>query len=374
MPEKPIHIILDQSFPKTTKEDWLQVASQELKEKNPLEKLSWQTDALKFYPYYDKQDVIKLSYLQRFNVSPFRVSPETAGGWANLAWVTVTEETKANTLALEALRLGAEGILFDITGRPGVNIHVLLEKIILPFCNISFLSDDDQEFVIKIVTHIKKQNYDPLQLKGSIFWKKFPEEQELVLAQLTGLKNFRALGIAIAPTSVTKEISRALTSAVSVMEKLKGVGKEDIFKHLCVSIPCGENFLLNIAKLKALRLLWYQLSQAYEIRNFSPDDFFVHVRSEKWTNESFQPHGNMLNNTYDTIASVLGESNAISLAVENENNATMLRASLHVSNILREEAHLDKVANGVAGAYTIESMVNELAQQAWREFQQAVET
>jgi methylmalonyl-CoA mutase len=372
MSEKPIHIILNQSFPKTTKEDWLRVASQELNEASPMEKLSWQTDALKFLPYYDKQDTAELSYLERFNVSPFRVSPHTAGGWENLAFIKVSDEKKANANALESLRLGAEGIFFDITEKPDVNIDVLLEKIIWPYCNISFLSDDHQEFVIKIVTHVKNKNYNPLQLRGSIFWKKFPVNAKTIFFQLSAQKKFYPLGMSITPASAAKEISHALVKGVSLIENLVGIAKEDIFNSIDVSLPCDENFLMNIAKLKALRLLWYQVSQAYDIKNFHADDLFIHARSEKWIHESFQPHGNMLNNTYDAMASVLGECNAITLAIEDPNNWSMVRAALHVSNILREEAHLDKVANGLAGSYAIENMVDTLAREAWTDFQQAM--
>jgi methylmalonyl-CoA mutase len=373
MPEKPIHIILNQNFPKSTKEDWLRIASQELNEKNPSETLSWQIDALNFFSYYDKQDITELSYLQRFNLPPFRISPFTPGGWENLAIIKVSDEKKANAIALETLRLGAEGIFFDITEKPDVCIDLLMEKITWPFCSISFLSDDHQEFVIKIVTHIKNQNYNPLQLRGSIFWKKFPATQGTVFHQLSALKNFRALGMAIAPSSAAKEISDALAKGVSLMENLVGIKKENLFNNISISLPCGENFLMNIAKLKALRILWYQVSQAYEMMDYKAEDLFIHARSEKWIHESFQPHGNMLNNTYDAIASVLGECNAITLTVEDENNWSMLRAALHVSNILREEAHLDKVVNGIAGSYALENMVNTLAQEAWADFQLAMQ-
>jgi methylmalonyl-CoA mutase len=45
------------------------------------------------------------------------------------------------------------------------------------------------------------------------------------------------------------------------------------------------------------------------------------------------------------------------------------RVALHISNILKEESHLDKVSNAVGGAYAIENIVNELAPAAWHDFQ-----
>jgi methylmalonyl-CoA mutase len=310
--------------------------------------------------------------LQRFNSGFFRVSPDTPGGWENLVSIRVFEEKKANTLALQALTIGAEGIFFDIVGKPDVDIDILLEKISWPFCNISFLSEDDQGFVKKIVTHIKNQNYDPLLLRGSIFWKKFPAKPESLFQEFSSLKNFRTFGIAIPPGSPVKEISHALVSGVSVMEALIATRNKEVFKEISISVACSENFLLNIAKLKTLRILWYQISQAYEITNFKPDDLFIHARSEKWVHEYFQPHGNTLNNTYDAIAAVLGECNALTLAVEDEDNSGMHRTAQLVSNILREEAHLDKVAGGIAGSYVLDNMIHQLAQESWKDFQQTM--
>jgi methylmalonyl-CoA mutase len=371
MPKQPFHIVLNKSFPKSNKEEWLRIASQELNEKNPFEKLSWKIDSLNFYPYYEKEDVYDLSYLQKFNVSP---ANSAATGWLNLPRIKVLAEKKANTLALEFLEHGADGILFDLTESPDVDIDSLLQGITWPFCNISFLTDHHEKFVIKIVTHIKKNKYEPIQLRGSIFWNALPENYESCFQKMITLQNFYSLGVLVKRSSSTDEISNALLKGVALIDHLTNLGteKEIIFKKISISMPCEENFLMNIAKMKTLRLLWYQISQAFDIKNFSPHDLHLHVRSEKWIREPFQPHANMLNNTYDAMASILGGCNSLTLEVEDENSATMNRTALHVSNILREESHLDKVSNGMAGSYAIDRMVHELASAAWKNFQQAV--
>lgn len=131
---------------------------------------------------------------------------------------------------------------------------------------------------------------------------------------------------------------------------------------------------MTIAKLKALRLLWYQLSQAFELSNYKPGDLHLHTHSENWTSEEFQPHGNMIKSTTGALASVLGGCNSLTLDAEDESNVMMNYVALYVSNILKEESHIDKVCNAVAGAYAIENMVNEFSQAAWKEFQNKVST
>lgn len=376
MPRQPFHIDLNKAFPKSNKEQWLRIASQELSEKNPLQKLSWEIGNLKFYPYYEEEDVKSLRYLEKFNVPP---ADPTSNVWQNLPSIKVSEEKKANALALEYLEYGADGILFDLTTAHDADIDALLNKITWPYCNISFLCNNHKNVVIKIVTHIRKNNYDPTSLRGSIFWKSRPEKSdpeksETCVQEMIDLQNFYPLGIFVQQSAPANEITNALLMGVSQMDYLTSfdVDKEDAFRRISVSLPCDENFLVNIAKMKAMRTLWYQIANAFEIKNFKPQDLHLHARTEKWIQESFQPHGNMVNNTYGALASVLGGCNSLTLEAEDEHNATMNRAALHVSNILREESHLDKVSNGIAGAYTIDRMVDELARASWANFQQAV--
>jgi methylmalonyl-CoA mutase len=373
MPKQPFHIVLNNSFPKSNKEEWLRIASQELNEKNPFEKLSWQAGDLRFYPYYDDTDISDLHYLQNFNVPPVN---STGNMWQNLPIIKVLEEKKANAVALEYLAYGADGILFDLTELYDLDVDVLLTEITWPYCNISFLSDGRKDFVIKIVTHIQKNNYQPASLRGSIFWNTLPDKYESCLREMDGLQNFYPLGIIIKHSNPVEEISEALLSGVKQVEYLTtlGIEKENAFRKISVSLPCEENFLLNIAKMKTLRLLWYQIAHAFDIKNFNPHDLHLHSRSEKWTEESFQPQSNMLNSTYHALASVLGGCNSLTLMVEDQHNTTMNRAALHVSNILREESHLDQVSNGIAGSYAIDAMVHDLAFAAWKNFQQAVST
>ncbi len=141
-----------------------------------------------------------------------------------------------------------------------------------------------------------QQTYDPSILTGSIFWWQSPENAEACTQALSSLKKFHCLGFVIPPSSPVQEISRALEQGVFSMDYLtqRGIEKEVAFGNISLSLFCEENFFVTIAKLKALRLLWYQLSQAFELSNYKPDDLHLHTHSENWTSEEFQPHGNMI--------------------------------------------------------------------------------
>lgn len=376
MQEPSIHNILNKSFSKSDKEQWHRIASQELTGKNLIENLTWKIDDLNFNPYYDQEDLKNLDYLKNYHIPPYRLPYSEAGNWQNLPRITVSDEKEGNALALQYLASGADGVLFDVSRRMDVNIDRLLEKINWPYCNVSLITSDNETIASKILKHVDQQNYDPSMLSGSIFCNQLPENKKTFVRQLSSLKKFHSLGIIIPSSSPVQEISKSLEQGVLFMDGLTnlGIDKELVFRNISMSIFCDPNFYITIAKFRALRLLWYQLSQAFEIVDYRPYDLHIHACSEKRVSEKWGPNENMIKSVPDAIASVLGGCDAVTLCVEDESNAMMNRVSLFVSNILKEESHLDKVADAVAGAYAIENIVHELAQAAWRDFQNKVST
>src|SRR5688572_7417649 len=364
MSESSIHSILNASFTKSGKEEWLRVASQELGSQNQIENLIWKIGGLTFYPYYEEEDLRNLPYLKNYHTS------SKEGGWENLPKVRVVVEKHANERALASLTMGANGVLFDVTDRIDFNINHLLEGITWPYCTVSFLAAPDAKIVTKILAYAEQMKYQTSELKGSIFWQTFPGDFAVQSSVLSSLKNYHVIGIFVPRGSPVEEISKSLEQGVKMMDTLTdlGIDKEIIFNNICLSVAADENFLNNIAKIKAIRLLWYQLSQAFEIRHYNPDNLYIHVYSEKLKSVDFQPHGYMIKNTTDGLSAILGGCNALTLVPE-ESNVMTDRVSLHISNILKEESHLDKVSNAVGGAYAIENIVNELCRAAWQDFQ-----
>jgi methylmalonyl-CoA mutase len=365
MSESSIHSILNEAFPNSGKEEWLRVASQELGKQNQIENLIWKIGELNFYPYYEEKDLHNLAYIKKYPIPS-----EEKSGFENLPKMRVAVEKHANERALESLALGANGVLFDVTERIDFDINHLLERITWPYCTVSFLSAPETKIVTKILAYAEQSNYTHSALRGSIFWQALPEAIEVKPLLSSSLNNFHALGIAIPSSEPVQEISKSLEQGVKLIDTLTdhGAEKEAVFKNISLSFNADENFLINIAKLKAVRLLWYQLSQAFGIRHYSPDNLYIHVQAARSPSMNFEPQGHMIKNTTDGLSAVLGGCDALTLFADDQDEMTQ-RIALHVANILKEESHLDQVTNAVAGAYAIESMINELAQSAWNDFQ-----
>jgi methylmalonyl-CoA mutase len=292
--------------------------------------------------------------------------------WLSLPKISLSSNKNANAVALNHLANGADGILFDLDESQSLDLDALLSKIHWPSCNVSFLATHLPNLIQHITQFVSKIKYDPKLLASTIFCKSQRDYHSDDLKDLQPYEQLHALGLYIPSSSPVREISSALIQATKLMDIYTdfGYAKDLVWRNLGFSLASGNNFLLDIAKQKALRLLLYQVGQAFELTKYT--DVKINIRVEPWTNEKFQPHGNMINGSVAALAAVAGGCDSLSVQPEDENNSTMERIARNVSNILREESHLGKVADPTAGAYALENFVDGLAIAAWKDFQHNV--
>jgi methylmalonyl-CoA mutase len=373
MPRNSIHLSLIETFAKANSDLWKRAASQEIDGKDPFQTLSWKADDdIIFFPYYDSENLDGLSYLKKFSLTVADDSFSGPRKWLNVPSVQITDENKANTEALQHLKEGADGIFFDVSSDSDVATHTLLHEIEWAYCSLFFRGE--RNTCTSIARYITEKKTDPDSIAGALFWETNPKKSDVSFF-LNHTTNFRALGLLIDRSTASAEIATALTRAVQQVEALNASPGDlnAVFKAIAFSLPAEVGFLQTIAKLKALRLLWYQVARAYNVTGYHFADLHIHVRVEVWTNSNYQPHGNMLNNTAGAIASILGGCDSLTVYPENNLHGTMARVSRNVSSVLREESYLDKVSDPLAGSYAVESMVNTLAEKAWSIFQTRIQ-
>lgn len=373
MPHKSIHELIKLSFPSANKENWQAAATLEIDGKNPNDALAWSENELAFLAYYDKLDIPAHSKQNDFQLSPSTDQYSGARAWINMPCVTVTNEKDANTNALSQLAAGADGILFNIRDNSNPNLDLLLNKIDWPYCSISFRANSNNSISENFLKYIQEKKYDPSVLAGTIFWDDDVEINNLSGLNLSQLKKFQSCGLIINPSTSVKEISEALIKGVHLLDRLikNGINASIAIQQIAFSLPNSTNFFIEIAKLKALRMLWFQIARAYGQESYQPSHLHIHIRSEAWTNTAYQPNANMLKSTTASLAAALGGCNSLTVYAEDE-SSTMNRIARNISNILREESYIDKVADATSGAYAIEKMIDEIAHASWLDFQQQV--
>ncbi len=368
MSQESIHDIIKTVFPETNNIDWRNIASSELQNKNFEETLKWNTqDTPNFFSYYDADDVKKFHYLKKFELQPSHDPHSGPRRWANLPCINLASEKNSNETALEHLQHGADGILFDLRNSNVIELVALLQGIDWSICHLSFFPGSSPEFGASLLAYIQKKNYDPSTLKGCLFWSTLPNDPSLTLRSFEQLPLFFPLGITVRSSGPVNEIVEGLVSAADLLQKLedKGYKIPDVFKKISFSFYSGRNFFIEAAKLKAFRMLWYRLGTAYGVKELRPGDVYIHTQTVVTHDQDLQPNRNMLSNTIDAMASVLGGCDALTVNPEDSTNPTMKRIARNVSTILREESHLNKVADPLAGTYSMEVMIHHLAEHAW---------
>lgn len=354
------------SFAIPTDEEWLEVATKELEGANPIEKLSIHKGSLEILPYYsatESEDNIS---------SALKPSPNPYHGarsWMNTPKILVTDEKAANEVALSWLNSGAEGILFECQSEI-INPRVLLNKISLPDCSVSFLVNEASSTWLEDFRLFAENHFDKNEIKGCIFWQTDPENQSDRVSSFKQWPQFYSLGMVTQPQNdPTDEIAQSLSRVVQLVSVLseKNINAHLVLNQISFSVSIGTDFFLEIAKLKSLRNLCDQIKGAYGLENGKP--LHLHANSTAWIKDSFQPHGNMIKATNAAMAAIAGGCDSITVEPEDDTNETMSRVARNVSSILREESHFSKVADPTAGSYYIDSLINQLSEKAWEKFQ-----
>lgn len=332
--------------------DWEKMASQELGNKNPWTNLTKAKRATTIKPYYDSSDAVVERKL--------RFSSTTS--WLNVPKVIVGDERKANDEALTHLNAGADGIWFELL--QAVRPNKFLDKIELSACSLYFSSNDDVQLNL-VADFIESKSMND-KISGAFFTK-----EKNILSRIKSWKNFHSQGIIVKQNvNIVDEIVDSLLTTVDRVERLtkENFSVEEAFRSLAYLITVDIDFFLSIAKIRALKNLYITIQEAYQIKNSIPA--FVHGHSQPWIQESFQPHGNMLKQTTAAMASAMSGCDAITVEQEDLDNNTMARIARNVSLMLREESHLAKVNDPLAGSFYVDALTHQIASEAWKKFQE----
>ena len=131
---------------------------------------------------------------------------------------------------------------------------------------------------------------------------------------------------------------------------------------------------MQIAKFRAFRILFHQVALSYELEGFQPGTIKIHGVSSHWNKTLADINNNMLRNTSEAMAAIIGGCDSIHITPHDStlapSSVSSRRIARNISNILKDEAYLDKVADPAAGSYYLENLTNELAKAAWALFKE----
>lgn len=135
----------------------------------------------------------------------------------------------------------------------------------------------------------------------------------------------------------------------------------------------GPVVFMQVAKLRAFRLLWAQAVAAFG-GNADAQVATIHGRSTVFNKSSLDPHTNMLRASVEGFVGIVGGVDSLHVAAFDESvrvsNDFSRRIARNVAIILSEECGLIDVADPAAGSYYVETLTDELASAAWTRFQE----
>ncbi|MES2731202.1 MAG: methylmalonyl-CoA mutase subunit beta [Bacteroidota bacterium] len=392
---------LFEGFAPISKAQWHAQVIKDLKGKD-FSTLRWYTDeGLVVEPYYAAEDMNSLPW-QAIQQAQRKGS---SGHWLNRETITFTDAKTTCQAAITALSKGADALTIDLSQAevPAIDFARLLHGIRLTDVPVTFQTVRQSTQVLEALGKITSYqikgslNDDPLALwmqDGLWLPDTWPQLASLLkeTQHLYGRQqaagqarrtepstNFRPLTINShhfhqAGANAAQELAFTLSSAVTYLDKLTeaGLSADEIVTAMEFSVSTGTNYLMEIAKLRALRYLFNQIQVSYGMAH--PIPVFIHAQTSAYYQATLEPYTNLLRGTTEAMAAAIGGCNALTVlpfdvpAGAGSSTEFSQRIARNVSTILREEVYLDKVIDPSAGSYYLENLTYQLANQAWSIF------
>ena len=149
----------------------------------------------------------------------------------------------------------------------------------------------------------------------------------------------------------------------------RGMDVDEFAGRLSFFFGIGMNFYLEIAKLRAARLLWCKIMQGFNAQNPKSLMLRTHCQTSGWSLTAQDPYNNVVRTTIEAMAAVFGgtqslHTNALdeALALPTEFSARIAR---NTQLILQEETHIPAVIDPWGGSYMMEKLTQDMADKAW---------
>jgi methylmalonyl-CoA mutase len=403
-----ISTMKNQSFPLPSYEEWKQEVKKSLKGK-PIEKLYSTTyENLHIKPIYIREDIESLEHIEQYPGFPGYVRGIEANGYIHEPWA-VSQELSANSI-----KEWNEIVKHDLA-RGQTEIHFVLDKLKFSITSLKEIEEmfsgislnnyslrvDTGEcslpFFALFAVYLEKNRLPFETLRGTIgmdplasLVQKGQLSSSLttlydVMADITAwakehAPNLKTIIVHSEPyhnggANAVQELALAFATAVEYLNEClnRGLTIDETAQRISFSFAIGANFFMEIAKLRAARLVWANIVQAFggneESRKMS-----IHARTSHFTKTVYDPYVNMLRATTEAFAATVGGANSVHVSPFDEAiqqaDEFSRRIARNTQLILLEESHLGKVIDPAGGSYYVESLTSQLAEEAWKLFQQ----
>ncbi len=170
-------------------------------------------------------------------------------------------------------------------------------------------------------------------------------------------------------------LALVLASSVQMMRAMEERGLDPAASaarvqfHLCIA----SDFFMEIAKVRALRLLWSDVLAAAGCPEIAAEAK-IHARTSRRSQSLLDPNVNMLRVTTQAMSAVFGGVDSLHVSpfdeVDSLPDEFSRRIARNVQLVLSHECHFDQVCDAAGGSWYVESLTRDLAEKTWEIFQE----
>jgi methylmalonyl-CoA mutase len=406
------------------REKWKELAEKELRGR-PLESLTWHTpEGIDVAPLHTEEDIAGLEHLGSMPGLPPYVRGPRATMYAGRPWTIrqyagFSTAEESNAFYRKALAAGQQGIsvAFDLAthrgydsdhprvegdvGKAGVAIDSVEDMKILfdgiPLGEVS-VSMTMNGAVIPIMANFivtgEEQGHDKSVLAGTIqndILKEFmvrntyiypPEPSMRIVADIIEytareMPRFNSISISgyhmqEAGATLVQELAYTLANGKEYVKAAmaRGLDVDSFAPRLSFFFAIGMNFFMEIAKLRAARLLWHRIMSEFGAKKPQSLMLRTHCQTSGVSLQEQDPYNNIVRTAYEALSAVLGGTQSLhtnsfdeAIALPTDFSARIAR---NTQLILQHETGITHQIDPLAGSYYVEKLTAELADAAWK--------
>ena len=423
--ELPKTIGLLEDFPPPTYEEWKEKTVKDLRGV-PFEKLITETiEGIKLQPIYTRATLENNSILNQYpgsgSTRGTRASGYFGNDWLINQKIELADADEFNSALKDALDRGQNSIYISLdkaskfgldadyakaedVGNGGLSISGLssfsraLNGVDITKYPIFISSGfSSVPFISILSAYCKKNSIDISKVSGSVeadpigYWALEGELPVPVNSAISGLKksldwkmknspNIRTISVSSLPyinngANAVQELSFVLATAAEYIRNLLDLGADinDIAQNIKVTLGMGSSFFTEISKFRAVKLLWKNLINTFG-GNATSQNINIFAVSSQFNKTKFDPYVNILRTTTETFSAIVGGINGIQVSPFDSIFSTPDNFSRRIARntqiILKEESHFNTPIDSAGGSYYVEHLTKELAEKAWKKFQE----
>ncbi|GAA3615613.1 methylmalonyl-CoA mutase subunit beta [Flavivirga amylovorans] len=354
---------LFKEFDSVSAKQWKQKIQFDLKGADYNDTLVWQTNEdISVKPFYHADD---------FKEQP-KISNSETTTWNICQFIFVSNAKNANQKAIDAIERGAESIKFIIPSET-ILINDLLENINpastplyfeLQFLSETYvkqltaiLSDTSTYIYTDIINNLAKSGNWYHNLKDD--FSKFKAITTHTKSLLVDASLYQNAG-----ANIVQQLAYTLAHANEYLNCFENDNNILSTLEINFNVSVSTNYFFEIAKLRALRILWEVLAAEYNVNT----NCHILATPTKRNKTLYDYNTNMLRTTTECMSAILGGANSIYNlpydAIYHKDNEFGERISRNQLLVLKHESYFDIVKNPSDGTFYIESLTDQLAEKA----------